>query len=54
MPAENCTSASIAYFISRELETSVRAVSEGVQFHKQIKNTKQLFISYACQKPTPF
>lgn len=55
MPAKNCTSASIAYFISRELETSVQAVSEGLQFDKQTENKKNelLSINYACQKPIP-
>lgn len=54
MPAKNYTSASIAYFISLELETSVQAVSEGGQFHKQIETTKQLLsINPTCQKPIP-
>lgn len=54
MPAENCTSASIAYFISRELETSAGAVLEGVQFHKQIKTQNSSLSAMLVRNQLPF
>lgn len=53
MPAKTCTFATVAYFVSCELETLVQAVVEEVWFHKQAENTWQLLTAMLVRNRFP-